>query len=466
MNRRRTSRLAAVTAFLAVAAGMSAPPAGAAAANVTVDFTTVERPVSPQSFGLDVTGYGYGHYVTNDTREQAMVQGRFGTMRMGLKYAVPHDPASAIVANGAGADTVVTGDQWVSAIKARGAEPVVIVPEDAVDAANMVRHFNTGSAPNRVTRWIVGNEPGDITAYATRFNAAYDAMKAVDPAIKVGGPALAHPAMGDIRTFLKTSGTRTDFVDFHKYGEGREPGKPGGKLVCDSQLLAETVEWENDVNQVRSIIQEEAPARAGKIDIQVGEINSSWSVDNDPPELAQCGNIGTEPFQYRNAAIWWAASVWGHLLKAGAQGFVYGDKNGALGLLYDQPNDERPAYARNGAGLDERMPIYQGVGFFTGQQDTSLARFGSSLVRAQTTLAGVEVYASANPKVVVLVNKSTTPVTAVVGVGTGVTKAAAVQKSGGTASYQLPASLGTLPVSQGTVTVSLPGPSLTQLAIS
>lgn len=75
-------------------------------------------------------------------------------------------------------------------------------------------------------------------------------------------------------------------------------------------------------------------------------------------------------------------------------------------------------------------------------------------------------YASANPKVVVLVNKGSTPAAAVVGVGTGVTKAAAIQKSGNTASYELPASLGTLPVSQGTVTVTLPGPSVTQLAIS
>ncbi|WP_329426210.1 hypothetical protein OG339_39025 [Streptosporangium sp. NBC_01495] len=466
MSRRRIHRLTAVTASMAVVAGLSSPPAGAAAANVTVDFATVERPVSPHAFGLDITGYGYGHYITNDPREQAMVQGRFGMMRMGLQYATPGDPTSAIVANGAGADTTVTGDQWVSAIKARGAEPMVIVPESAVDAANIVRHFNTGSTQNRVARWIIGNEPADFAAYSVKFNAAYDAMKAVDPTIKIGGPAAAWPDMGAIRTFLKTSGSRTDFVDFHKYGEGREVGKPGGKLVCDSQLLAETTQWGSDVNQVRSIIKEEVPARADKIDIQVGEINSSWSVDNNPPELAHCGNIGTEPFQYRNAAIWWSASVWGHLLKAGAKGFLYGDKNGALGLLYDQPNDERPLYARNGAGLNERMPIYQGVGFFTGQQDTALARFGSSLVRAQTTLPDVEVYASANPKVVVLVNKGSTPAAAVVGVGTGVTRAAAIQKSGNTASYELPASLGTLPVSQGTVTVTLPGPSVTQLAIS
>ncbi|MFF5204529.1 hypothetical protein [Streptosporangium sp. NPDC000396] len=460
MNRRRILGLVAMTASVSVFAGLSGPAAGAAAANVTVDFTTVERTVSPQAFGLDVTGYGYGHYITNDPAEQAMVQGRFGMMRMGLKYATPGNPSSPIVANGAGADTTVTGDQWVSAIKARGAEPMVIVPDNAVDAANIVKHFNTGPTPNRVARWIIGNEPSDIAAYAGKFNAAYDAMKAVDPTIKIGGPALAWPDMQSVRTFLKASGTRADFVDFHKYGMG------GEKLVCDSQLLNETVQWENDVNQVRTIINEEVPARASKIDIQVGEINSSWSVVDNPPELAQCGNIGTEPFQYRNAAIWWSASVWGHLLKAGAKGFVYGDKNGALGLLYDQPNDERPAYARNGAGLNERMPIYQGVGFFTGQKDTSLARFGSSLVRAQTTLPGVEVYASANPKVVVLVNKSTTPSTAVVGVGSGVTKAAAVQKAGDTAGYALPTSLGTLPVSQGTVTVSLPGPSVTQLAIS
>ncbi|CAL9455218.1 hypothetical protein SUDANB95_02509 [Actinosynnema sp. ALI-1.44] len=427
-----------------------AAPVHAAEANVVVDFGSVVRPVPRDAFSADITGYGYGRYITNDQQHRDMLAGRFGSLRMELRYTTPGDPGSAIVAGGAGAETAVTGDAWVSAIKSLGAEPVVIVPEDAVDAANLVRHFNLGG--NRVGRWIVGNEPntkpdGSAAAYGTRFNAAYDAMKAVDPAISVGGPAVGDPNMAYIRDFLAVSGTRMDFVDFHKYGAGE-------KAVCDSRLLADTVQWTTDVEAVRAIIAEVVPARAGAIGIQVGETNSDWGVHPDP---AGCQNIGTEAVQYRNAAIWWSASVFGRLAAAGARGYAYGDKNGALGLLYDQPN-------ANGAGVNERMPLYQGIGFFTGQQGTQLARFGANLVRSSTTLDGVEVFASADPKVVVLVNKGMVARDAVISVGAGAS-ARVHQKDGGTVSYAKPTDLGSRPVVGGAVAVTLPGPSVTQVVV-
>ncbi|WP_173133790.1 GH39 family glycosyl hydrolase [Kibdelosporangium persicum] len=419
---------------------------------MTVDFGTVVRAVPADTFSAAITGYGYGSYLTNDPQHQAMLTGRYGSMRMHLTYARPGDPTSAIVAGGAGADTTVSGDAWVTSIKKAGAQPVLIVPEDPVDAANLVRHFNQGGNP--VGRWIVGNEPdtkGDklASSYAARFNATYDAMKAVDPAISVGGPAVSHPRMDYLAEFLSLSGSRTDFVDFHKYGAGEH-------AVCDVKLLADTAQWTSDVSAVRALIAETVPARADRIGIQIGETNSDWGIHPDPPG---CDNIGTEPVQYRNAAIWWGASVFGRLAEAGARGYVYGDKNGALGLLYDRPHE-------NGAGVNERMPVYQGVGFFTGQQGTGLAHFGTSLVKSATTLPDVEVYASDNPKVVVLVNKGMSARNAVISVGPGVSRGAVYQKDGNTVSYAKPADLGTVTVSGGQVTVSLPGPSVTQLVLT
>ncbi|ONI91706.1 hypothetical protein ALI22I_07485 [Saccharothrix sp. ALI-22-I] len=427
-------------------------PAQAAVANVTVDFGAVVRPVPRDAFSADITGYGSGSYITNDPQHRAMLAGRYGSLRMELKYTTPGDPTSAIIAGGSGAETKVAGDAWITAIKDLGAEPVLIVPDDATDAANLVRHFNLGG--NRIGRWIIGNEPdtkpnGTAAVFGARFNAVYDAMKAVDPSISVGGPAVSHPNMTYIREFLTVSGTRADFVDFHKYGAGEKP-------VCDTTLLAETAQWSTDVAAVRDIITSVVPARANQIGIQIGETNSDWGIHPNP---AGCGNIGTEPVQYRNAAIWWSASVFGRLAEAGARGYAYGDKNGALGLLYDQPN-------ASGAGRNERMPVYQGIGFFTGQEGTALAHFGSSLVRSSTTLGNVEVYASANPKVIVVVNKGMTPYNAVIGVGSGLTQAAVHQKDGNTVSYAKPANLGTVAVSAGQVTVGLPGPSVTQLVLS
>ncbi|WP_214413400.1 hypothetical protein [Sphaerisporangium fuscum] len=449
--RRAARSVAGAVAAVAVLASVQpASTAQAAAADITVDFGTALRAVPRATFSADITGYGYHHYITNDAQHRAMLTGLYGFARMQLVYKVPGDPTSAIVAGGTGADTTVSGDDWVSSTRSLGAEPMVIVPEDPVDAANLVRHFNAGSA--KITRWVVGNEPDprmDAATYSARFNAVYDAMKAVDPTISVGGPAASNPNMAYLRTFLAGSGSRTDFVDFHKYGAGE-------KAACDGKLLADTPEWSGDVAAVRALVQELAPSRAARIGIQVGETNSDWGVH---PAPAGCDNIGAEPVQYRNAAIWWAASVFGHLAEAGAWGFAFGDKNGALGLLYDEPN-------ANGAGLNERMPLYQGLGFFTGQQGTALAHFGSTLVKSSTTLDGVEVFASSDPKVVVVVNKSTSPRSAVVSAGTGVTKATVHQKDGTTVSYAKPTPLGTLPVTNGTLTLTLPGPSVTQLALS
>jgi hypothetical protein len=282
-------------------------------------------------------------------------------------------------------------------------------------------------------------------------------MKAVDPSIEVGGPANAWPNMAFIRRFLVLSGSRTNFVDFHKYGMG------GSTYLCDTDLLAQTGQWEADISQVRSIIASEAPSRATAIEVQVGELNSDWSAHTDTSSCP--GNIGTEPVQYRNVAVWWSASVFGHIIRAGGSGLAYGDKNGALGLLYDQDDAARPPYARNGAGLDERMPIYQGLGFFTGQKGTGLTRFGSTLVASSTTLDGVEVYASANPRVIVIVNPGSTAHNAVIRVSAGST-AHAWQKDGTTVSYAKPTDLGALPLSSNQIQINLPGPSVTQLAIS
>lgn len=471
MTRRRArSWLASLAAVCAVAACLGAkspgfgPGAGAAvASNVTVDFGASVRPVSRGQFGLDITGYGYGNYITNDAAQQGMLKGRYGVMRMGLKYATPGDSNSPIIANGAGADTTVTGDQWVSAIKNLGARPMVIVPENVTDAANMVRHFNTGPQPNRVPLWIIGNEPDgageSATTYAGNFNAIYDAMKAVDPTIQIGGPASAYPDLSFIQTFLDISGSRVNFIDFHQYGEG------GPTLLCDSQLLANTSTWESNVDQIRTMINQTVPSRASGIRIQVGELNTDWSTDNDPASLANCGNIGTQPVQYRNVATVIIASIYLHLVDAGATGLTYGDKNGALGALYDQPNASRPGYAQNGAGLDERMPAYEGEGFFTGQKGTPLAHFGNTLVESSTSLADVEVAASSNPDVVVLINKGSSSQHAVVAVGSGLTTVAGYQKNSSSVSYARPSKL-SLTVAGGQVAVTLPAWSVTQLVLS
>ena len=89
MKRRIATGWVALLAVLGalVAVPAAATPSWAATSNVTVSFGTTVRSVSRTQFGLDVTGYGYGNYITNDAAEQAMLNGKYGVMRMGLKYS-------------------------------------------------------------------------------------------------------------------------------------------------------------------------------------------------------------------------------------------------------------------------------------------------------------------------------------------------------------------------------------------
>lgn len=54
------------TVTVAAALLSAAGPADAATANVTVTFGQTVRPVPPETFGIDISGYGYGNYITND----------------------------------------------------------------------------------------------------------------------------------------------------------------------------------------------------------------------------------------------------------------------------------------------------------------------------------------------------------------------------------------------------------------
>ena len=94
--------------------------------------------------------------------------------------------------------------------------------------------------------------------------------------------------------------------------------------MSDEQALAETVNWENEVNEIRAMIASELPGAENRIEIQVGEYNWSWRTANGYP-----GWNGDDRF-YNSIATVWGASVAGHIAKAGGRGHQYADLNGAV----------------------------------------------------------------------------------------------------------------------------------------
>ena len=352
--------------------------------DIVVDYTTAIRKLDPMAIGMDISGYGYPNVFVNDRKEQQRLKALgIKNMRMDLKYTTPGDPRSTIVCGGNGCDTQWTGDQWVQTIKLNGATPTIIVANNAVDAANMVKHFNK-ETNNYVQYWIIGNEPDlagiPATTYSANFNDCYDAMKAVDPTIKIGGAATAWYDTAFLRTFLQLAGNRVDFIDFHGYAQK-------GDTIGDYEKLFQNASaYGSDITNLRSLIQSIVPARATHIAIEVGEWELNWG-----------GNAQNDI----NFHTVWAASALGHILYAGGRSLFYADKGNAL---YERQHTVVDLYGHTiKINVDDPNPAYHGIGMFTGE---GLFRgFGDTVVNTTVKIPDLEVYASDNPKNIVVVNK-------------------------------------------------------------
>jgi alpha-L-arabinofuranosidase len=365
---------------------------------------------------------------------------------MHLLYSTSGDPGSKIICGGDGCDKRWSGDDWITAIKTVGAEPVVTINADsASDAANMVQHFNRDTN-NPVHSWIIGNEPNSNgvspQSYGNTFNQDYDAMKAIDPTIQIGGGATAWYDENWLRQFLQVSGQRIDFVDFHGYAQE-------GKVAGDyTQLLHLADGYGKSVIELRKIIQETVPTRISQIGIEVGEWELDW---------------GGSAQDNTNFHAVWTATTLGGILKAGGWSLFYADKGN---LLYGNAHVFTEANGQKiSVGLDDTNPAYHGIGMFTGE---GLFRsFGTTMVDATTTLPNIEVFASDHEKSIVAINQDpSTAQTATIQLK-GITSAnIEVWRKDGSAPFpNPPTKLETLTVENGTFTYSLPPFSVTTFIV-
>ncbi len=352
--------------------------------SIVIDYNALTRKLDPMAIGMDVSGYIAPSVFANDQDEQQKIK-RLGIkyMRMELKYSTPQDPTSMIICAANGCDARWTGDQWVQAMKKNGIQPLVMVSSNPVDAANMVKHFNKDTH-NYVKYWVIGNEPDlagvSVLTYSDSFNQDYDAMKAIDPTIKIGGGTTAWYNTSFLQTFLQLSGSRVDFVDFHGYAQR-------GNVSGDYTTLFHFAEdYGKNINHLRSLIQQTIPDRASQIGIEVGEWELNWA-----------GGAQNNT----NFHAVWAASVLGHVLSSGGWSLFYADKENALYGHQQTITDSRGRMVN--VNVNDTTPAYHGVGMFTGEQ--LFRGFGDTMVQATTKLPNIEVYASDNPKNIVVINK-------------------------------------------------------------
>jgi len=196
-------------------------------------------------------------------------------------------------------------DTFMGSVQRVGAQPMIIAnygtgtPEEAAD---WVRYANV-TKQYGVKYWTIGNElygnghyganweadnhaDKSPTGYANGVVAFADAMKAVDPTVKIGA-VLTMPANwpdavvadGDSgnwnKTVLGIAGSKIDFVDLHWY--------PGGTSAAES--LAKPAQITDALYLVRRQIAQYAGSNAGRIGLSLTETNVGVGQNTQPGAL-------------------------------------------------------------------------------------------------------------------------------------------------------------------------------------
>jgi len=284
VGRRLLAALGVSLAFVAApAAGASLPR------EVVLDLARAEQPVD-RFFDLSVGSDYPGTLIRADSQAQLKTTADELGFRYIRFHAIFHDVLGTVrVVDGRTVYDWSKIDQLYDALLAKGVRPFVelgFTPQamstspqtifwwkgntshpvpaawrDLVDA--FVRHVQGRYGAEEVRRWYfeVWNEPNldgfwekaDQAAYFELYDLTARTVKAVDPALRVGGPATAGAAwVPELLDHVAASGAPIDFVTTHTYGvEGGfldEEGKDDTKLSPSPDAIV------GDVRRVRQQI--------------------------------------------------------------------------------------------------------------------------------------------------------------------------------------------------------------------
>jgi hypothetical protein len=311
------------------------------------------------------------------------------------------------VSSAGGGPQDISADAYINALKDIGASAILVIGGQTgdndftpSDAAHLVARYS----PLGVKTYYLGNEPNNggmtIGQYATLFNQAADAMKQVDPGIRVGGPTWSWFDKNTLSQFLDLSGSRADIIDYHHYAMGNPPA------LSDAAALQQTATWGDEVQWMYQTLAKKGLANR---QVSIGEYNWAWQSTD--------GVAGGDQRFFQPIITVWSASLIGHALSAGGWAYQYSDQNGPLGITIEPGNNDQ------GRPGSSPMPIYHGLGMWSGE---SLFRaYGGDLMEASCTDPGIEVFATSGPNVI-LINKSTQSKSVVLGWGPGGGAAASV----------------------------------------
>lgn len=162
-------------------------------------------------------------------------------------------------------EAMKTSDQTIFYWKGNTSHPQLRPWRDLIDA--FVRHLRARYGVEEVRTWFfeVWNEPNldgfwekaDQAAYFELYDVTARAIKAIDPALRVGGPATAGAAwVPEFLAHVKKNGSPVDFVTTHTYGV--DGGFLDEKGVQDTKLSPSQDAVVGDVRRVREQIEASA----------------------------------------------------------------------------------------------------------------------------------------------------------------------------------------------------------------
>lgn len=120
-------------------------------------------------------------------------------------------------------------------------------------------------------------EPGDLKPLIDIYNRCAVAMKAVDPTIKVGGPAVSSITWTDIiKEFAEGTVDNLDFFSCHVYATN-------DSSLPDERIFNIAASWGQRAKALRDLLDRISPKRT--IPISVNEFNVSWTWESRDPRM-------------------------------------------------------------------------------------------------------------------------------------------------------------------------------------
>lgn len=187
---------------------------------------------------------------------------------------------------------IKTQHEWINSLDAEAMVTVNVGSGTPQVAAEWVKWANTQQNYG-VRYWEVGNELNgdwelghrlpdgssmDGTVYAQRFVEYAEAMHAVDPDIKLGGPACSDLALSFVEELIRDGGDAVDFISIHAYPVGVNTRDSAQKFK-DIDALREAI------GRVDGWIEKYQPERADEIEIGISEWNIKVNEDRDTADL-------------------------------------------------------------------------------------------------------------------------------------------------------------------------------------